>query len=135
LARVPIKVVIGNGRGGGSGAGGARIGSTLVTRGFGRNQSIVAQGFSFMTAVGQILTRFIELGQSGTKRALREIQEVVVWAKLIRVNNKTPESPIQGFVKIKLSDASQIAVRAVKKVSVKVRSIFDDLKITVNRLK
>lgn len=135
MARIPVKIGNGSARGISAGGGASRVGSTLVTRGFGRNQSIVVQGFSFMTAVGEILTRFIELGQSGTKRALREIQEVVVWAKLIRVNNKTPESPIQGFVKIKLSDASQIAVRAVKKVSVKVRSIFDDLKITVNRLK
>lgn len=135
MARIPVKVVIGNGKGGGTGTGGARIGSTLVTRGFGRNQNIVAQGFSFMTAVGQVLSRFIELGQSGAKRALREIQEVVVWAKLIRVNNKTPEIPVQGFVKVKLNDASHVAVRAAKKMSVKVRSIFDDLKITVNRLK
>lgn len=135
MARIPVKIGNGSGRGVSSGGGAARVGSTLVTRGFGRNQSIVVQGFSFMTAVGEMLTRFIELGQSGTKRALREIQEVIVWAKLIRINGKAPESPVQGFVKIKLTDASQVAVRAVRKVSVKVRSIFDDLKITVNRLK
>lgn len=107
----------------------------MVTRGFGRNQNIVAQGFSLMSFIGDAVLRFIELGQSGAKRALREIQEVVVWAKLIRVNDKEISRSLQGSVKVKLTDASQITVRAVRKVAVKVRSIYDDIKISVNRIK
>jgi hypothetical protein len=108
---------------------------TLVTRGFGRNQNIVAQGFSLMSVIRDAVLRFIELGQSGTKRALREIQEVVVWAKLLRVNQKAPTVPIQGSVKVNLSDASQFVVRAASKISFKARSIFDNIKISINRVK
>lgn len=114
---------------------GRPAGMTLVTRGFGRNQNIVAQGFSLMSVIRDAVLRFIELGQSGTKRALREIQEVVVWAKLLRVNQKAPTVPIQGSVKVNLSDASQFAVRAASKISFKARSIFDNIKISINRVK
>lgn len=107
----------------------------MVTRGFGRNQNMVAQGFSIMSFVSEAVLRFIELGQSGAKRALKEIQEVVVWAKLIRINDKPPALPIQGSVKVKLTDASHLAVRAVRNVAVKVRSIYDEIKISVNRIK
>ncbi len=88
-----------------------------------------------MSFVSDAILRFIELGQSSAKRALKEIQEVVVWAKLIRINNEMPPKKLQGSVNVKLTDTSQIAVRAVKKVSVKVRSIYDDIKISVNRIK
>lgn len=107
----------------------------MITRGLGRNQNMVAQGFSIMSFVSDAILRFIELGQSSAKRALKEIQEVVVWAKLIRINNKTVTKKLQGSVKVKLTDTSQIAVRAMRKVSVKVRSIYDDIKISVNRIK
>ncbi len=135
MARIPVGTP---GRvqspGGGLSPGRGR-GMTMVTRGFGRNQNIVAQGFSLMAFISEAVLRFIELGQSGAKRALKEIQEVVVWAKLIRVNDEALARPLQGSVRVKLTDASQIAVRAVRKVSVKVRSIYDDIKISVNRIK
>jgi hypothetical protein len=135
LARIPVSVPGSvQGPGGGSSPGRSR-GMTMVTRGFGRNQNIVAQGFSLMSFISDAVLRFIELGQSGAKRALKEIQEVVVWVKLIRINDETLPQPIQGSVKVKLTDASQLAVRAVRKVSVKVRSIYDDIKISVNRIK
>lgn len=107
----------------------------MITRGLGRNQNMVAQGFSIMSFVSDAILRFIELGQSSAKRALKEIQEVVVWAKLVKINDETLPMSIQGSVKVKLTDASQLAVRAVRKVSVKVRSIYDDIKISVNRIK
>lgn len=88
-----------------------------------------------MSFVSDAVLRFIELGQSSAKRALREIQEVIVMAKLIRVNEKSLTVPLQGSVKVKLSDESHFAVRAMRKVSVKVRSIFDDIKISVDRVK
>ncbi len=136
MARIPI---VSPGSRTGSPAGASRTGRsagiTLVTRGFGRNQNLIGQGFSLMSVVMEAISRFIELGQSGTKRALREIQEVIVWAKLIRINDKPPALPIQGSVKVKLTDASHLAVRAVRNVAVKVRSIFDDIKISVVRVK
>lgn len=136
MARIPI---VSPGARTGSTAGASRpgrsAGMTLVTRGFGRNQNLIGQGFSLMSVVMEAISRFIELGQSGTKRALREIQEVIVWAKLIRINDKPPALPIQGSVKVKLTDASHLAVRAVRNVAVKVRSIFDDIKISVVRVK
>lgn len=88
-----------------------------------------------MSFISGTVLRFIELGQSGTKRALRELQEVVVWAKLIRVNEKIPSTQIQGSIKVKLTDVSQLAVHAASKISVKARSILDNIKISINRVK
>jgi hypothetical protein len=88
-----------------------------------------------MSFLQEVFTRFIVLGQSGAKRALQEIQEVVVWAKLIRINSEKPSVPIQGSIKVKVSSASQIAVKVLERASVRVRSAWEDLKITVKRIK
>ena len=79
--------------------------------------------------------RIVKAGQSGTKRALQEIQEVIVWAKLIRVNDVPPTKNIQGFIRVKINAASHYAVRTAKYVSSRVRSTIDDIKITIKRIR
>jgi hypothetical protein len=119
------------------------IGNRIVTRGMGPTRggvpgraSMVVMGYGgFFRAIKEQAIRIYRAGQSGTKRALQELQEVIVWAKLIRINDEKPSVMIQGSIKVKISNASQIAVKVLERASVRVRSAWEDLKITVKRIK
>lgn len=119
------------------------IGNRIVTRGMGFTRggvpgraSMVVQGYGgFFRAIKEQAIRLIRAGQSGTKRALQDLQEVIVWAKLIRINEKKPSILVQGSIKVKISSVSQMAVKVVERARVRVRSALEDLKITVKRIK
>ena len=98
--------------------------------------SMVVQGYGgFFRAIKEQAIRMIKAGQSGTKRRLQELQDVLVWAKLIRVNDEAPRRVIQGSIVVKVSSASQIAIRVVERATVRVRKAIEDLKITVKRIR
>lgn len=82
----------------------------------------------------EVLTRFITLGKSSTKKAIDGIQEVIVWAKLIRLNDKPPPQQVQGQIVVNLSETVTHA-KIIDKVKVKSKSLWEDVKITVKRLK
>jgi len=119
------------------------IGNRIVTRGMGPNRggvvgraSMVVMGYGgFFREIKKQAIRIYRAGQSGTKRALQEIQEVMVWAKLIRINDEKPAIPIQGSIKVRISRTSQIAAVLVGRARVRVREAWEDLKITVKRIK
>lgn len=115
----------------------------LVTRGFGPlsggvpgRAALVSQGLGgFFQNIKRQAIRIVQAGQSGTKRALQELQEVMVWAKLIRINEEKPSIPIQGSIKVRISKTSQIAAVLISKAKVRVREALEDVKITVKRIK
>lgn len=115
----------------------------LVTRGFGPlsggtpgRAALVSQGLGgFFRNIKRQTIRIIQAGQSGTKRALQELQEVMVWAKLIRINDEKPPVPISGSIKVRISKTSQIAAVLISRASVRVREAWEDIKITVKRIK
>lgn len=114
----------------------------IVTRGMGVSRGVpgraglITQGYGgIFRFIKEQAVRFIRAGQSGTKRALQELQEVIVWAKLIRINEKKPPVLVQGFIKVKTSNVSQMAVKVVERARVRVRSAWEDIKITVKRIK
>lgn len=59
----------------------------------------------------------------------------MVWAKLIRINDEKPPVPIQGSIKVRISKTSQIAAVLISRASVRVREAWEDIKITVKRIK
>lgn len=114
----------------------------IVTRGMGVSRGIagraglITQGYGGpLAAVKEAVKRLIKVGQSGTKRALQELQEIVVWAKLIRVNDVAPKLPIEGSIRVRVSSASQFAVKVVERAAVRVRKAWEDVKITVTRIR
>ena len=119
------------------------IGNRIVTRGMGPTRggvpgraSMVTQGYGgFFRAIKEQGIRLIKAGQSSAKRRLQELQDVLVWAKLIRVNDEPPRRAIQGSIVVKVSGASQLAVRVVERATVRVRKAIEDLKITVKRIR
>lgn len=113
----------------------------LVTRGMGTSRGVVGrsgmvtQGSGgFFRRVVEVGARLIRLGQSGTKRALRELEEVIIGVKLLRVNDEKPKTTIQGHVTVKVDLSRRIAVMA-EGVSKRVRSAWEDIKITVKRIR
>jgi hypothetical protein len=93
----------------------------MIVMGFGR---------TFIKAV----KRIVRLGQSGTKRALRELEEVIIGAKLIRVNDERPKDPIQGHVTVRVDLSQRISV-AAQGVSKRARSAWEDIKLSVKRIR
>jgi len=110
--------------------------NNIVTRGMGRKQRIVTQGYgrSIIEAVVRVAKRLVVIGQSGTKRALRELEDVIVWAKLIRVNDVKPDKKIEGFIKIKLNAVKRIVVTIAEGISTRTHAAWEDIKITVKRI-
>ena len=112
-----------------------RRSNTLVTRGFGRRQQVVTQGAGgIFAAIKKAVVRMITLGQSGAKRAAREIEEVIVGARLLRVNSKKPDADIQGHVSARVDLARRVTV-AAEGVSKRIRAAWEDVKITVKRVR
>jgi hypothetical protein len=103
-----------------------------LTRGMGPNMRLVASG-------GGGFRKFIEFikqkAGDGAKYVKDGLEEVIVWAKLIRINEQRPEQNIQGYVKIGIDKARRIAVSLAGSISTKARNIFNDIKITINRIK
>lgn len=109
--------------------------SFIVTRGLGSyhgHQGFITGGFG--PKFVEEAKRLLRVGQSGTKRALREMQETVVWVKLIRINDSPVVKTIQGAVKVRLDPAARVAVARAERLSARVKSVFERIKITVKRV-
>ena len=111
----------------------------IITRGLGSSRgksgraSLVTMGFGgIFEAIVAGTERLIKVGQSGMKRALKELDEIIVWAKMIRVNDEAPKKTIEGFVKVHVKDLSQTKIHVTQPMS---RSVLDKIKIAVKHLK
>lgn len=115
----------------------------LITRGMGKSTGssgragLITQGFGGFFVIVEKASRLLRrhrLGQSGTKRALNELDDIIVWAKLIRVNDETPKAQVQGTLKVKVNFSRKIAVIA-EGFSSRVKKVWEDVRISVKRIK
>lgn len=114
----------------------------IITRGMGTSRGkvsragLVTQGYGgiFRAALEEI-RRIVRVGQSGAKRAVRELEEVIVWAKLVRVNDEAPAKNIEGFVRAHIKRTSTHVVSLIEHVSTRVRKVWEDVRISIKRLK
>ena len=107
--------------------------NTIVTRGFGRHNNIVTLGFvrGFIT---EQAIRLINLGQSGAKRAMKELEDVLIWAKLVGVNDDEPKHRVEGSIRVRVDAARHISLVA-ERIAHGTRRVIDDIRVTVRRLK
>lgn len=113
------------------------ITNRIVTRGMGHSQNrIITLGYGRRPPafVVQTIKRNV-VGQSGTKRRLREMQTVIVWAKMVEINGNVPPVEIKGFVRVHVDRARNFASVIAEHVSTKVRSAWDDINVIVKRIK
>lgn len=111
----------------------------IITRGMGPSTGaagragMVTQGYggvppAFVTEAFQSVV----VGQSGTKRKLQQLDEVIIWAKMIEINGKAaPE--IKGWIKVKV-DKNRAAVMAEHLAS-RTRAAWEFIKVSARRLK
>lgn len=114
----------------------------LVTRGMGTSRGVPGRGGMITRGMGGIFRfvaqqaeRAIRYGRSSAQRAVQGLEEVVVWAKLIRVNDKKPDEKVEGFVRIGIDRARHIAVNIMGSITSKVRNVWEDIKVTITRIK
>lgn len=119
----PLNRIITRGMGPSTGAAG-RAG--MVTQGYGG----VSPAFVTETLVGY---RQINLGQSGTKRRLEQLDEVIIWAKLVEVNGQPPAAPVKGWVKVKIDKSRGTTM--VEHIASRSRAAWEFIKVTAKRLK
>lgn len=113
----------------------------IITRGMGRSRGVVGragmvtQGYGgVFRFVVEVARQAVKLGQSGAKRALRELEEVIVAVKLIRVNDEKPAQNIQGSITVKVDLTRRIAVMA-EGLRKRARKAFEDIKISIKRVR
>lgn len=114
----------------------------LVTRGFGPDRGLpgragpVTQGFggppSFVLVA---IRRGIRVGGGATRRRLQDLQPVIVWAKLIEINGLSPQRAIEGSVRVMLPRQEGFTSVMVEHLKTRARKAWDDVRITVRRLK
>ena len=113
----------------------------IITRGMGTSRGkagvagMVTQGYGgFFRMAVEFAKKAFKAGQSGAKRAIRELEEVIISARLIRVNDEKPKQLVQGSVTVKLDATRKIAVVA-EGLTKRVRAAWEDIKITVKRIR
>ena len=73
-------------------------------------------------------------GQSGTKRRLDQLEEFIVWARLVEVNGRSPNVVIQGAVKGRLEESSRRHVIEAEHIESRSRSAWETVKVIVRRI-
>lgn len=114
----------------------------LITRGMGASRGapgvagMVTQGYAgFFRKIVDGAAALVKKGRSSARKVVEEFEEIAVWAKLIRVNDKQPDAYVQGYVSVKFEEAKNFVVKIVEKFTARVRATYDGLKITIKRLK
>lgn len=112
----------------------------IVTKGFGTSRGTpgragpVTLGYggppSFVVAA---LERNVRLGGGGVaKRRLRELQPIVVWAKLIEFNGHAPKRNIEGFVTVRIDKDRSFASVMAEHVFTRAKKLQDSVKVFVD---
>ena len=103
-----------------------------TSRGSPGSAGMVTQGFGgLFHAALQEVRRVIRYGGNGVKRVYDIAREIIVWMKLIRVNDEKPDVNISGMITVKKKQKREKVV--VESFSSRVRHAWEDIKVTVKR--
>ena len=67
------------------------------------------------------------------RRPDARIDEVIIWAKLLEVNGKVPSRKIEGYTRTGIETSPVKAI--VEHISSRSRETWEDIKVTIKRLK
>lgn len=115
----------------------------ILTRGLGSTRDIPNSCGPVVNGYGNSAPAFVidafrrpslRLGGSGTKRRqLHELDEVIIWAKLVQINDTSDVPVIKGTVKV--SKKRGIATVLAEHVSSRVRASWETIKVNASRIK
>ncbi len=121
---------------------GTQLTNKIVTRGFGAKRSVPGTSGPVTMGYGPLAPAFViaalsqvKLGQSGLKRRLAEMEEVIVWAKMIEANGKPPPKEIKGWIRVRVNKKRGYAMAMAEHVGTRVRSILESIKVSATRIK
>jgi hypothetical protein len=105
----------------------------LITRGLGGPAAaVIRQGY--LGFVKESIIQLIQVGQSGKKRAEQNLKEIIIGARLIKINNQPTPIKIEGFARIKLSESTLRVISNIEFLTSQVKKTWDKVKISVKRL-
>lgn len=115
----------------------------IITRGMGSsrgkpgNAGMITMGYGgIFVKIAAQARRLIRVGQSGTKRAMREMQDAIVTMRLLRVNEKpSPELVIGSSVSRKINETKHVSVKIQSAIMSRVKTVWNNVKISVKRVK
>lgn len=114
-----------------------RIVNRTITRGMGAPRGTGRAGL--VTSGGGGFRKFIEFirrkGGDGVDYVKKNVETIMVWAKLIDVNAEQPKQIIQGSTTVSVNTNKKVRVRMVGGFTKNVRKIWENVKITITRLK
>lgn len=97
---------------------------------------LVTQGYGgFFRFIKELPGKLVKAGRSSAKRAAEGLEEIVVWAKLISINEQTPEKKVEGFIRLGIDRARNIAVTLAEGITTRVKSVYNSLRVTISRIK
>ena len=115
------------------------ISNRIVTKGLSRNTKnlLVTRGFipGFIQEVIEISKQVIRYGGSAARKVYDRLEEIVVFAKLTKVNNKEQDGTIKGWVRITYNRSRQIVVNAMKTTYAAIKSNISEIVISIKRIK
>jgi hypothetical protein len=122
-----------------------RLQNKIITRGLGGLRSVpessglVVQGYGPLPPAFVVTTLErplrLRLGQSGLKRRMREFDEIIVWAKLIEVNDMPPPKKVEGWITVRVKRGQHHAMAMAEHISSRTRKAWETIKVSVWRVK
>ena len=92
-----------------------------------------------VTSGGGGYRKFIEFikrkAGDGAEYVKKNVQTVMVWAKIVSVNSEKPKSLIQGSTSVVIGPSKKISVKMSGEFSKKVVKFWENVKITIARIK
>jgi len=114
-----------------------RVINRVITRGMGAPRGTGRA--SLVVSGGGGFRQFIEFVKrkagDGAQYVKDGIEDIIIWAKLIRVNEEKPKQFIEGSVKLRIDKNKKITVRMTEGIKTRVRKAWEDIKITIQRIR
>lgn len=108
-------------------------GSGIITRGY-NHITIITRGYGgLFKKIIEAAQRGYYWGRSGYRRAREEVEEIIIYAKLVLVNDKPPPHKIEGMLVTKYKRLVESAGMLVEHVSTKIKHAWNDIVITITR--
>jgi hypothetical protein len=116
----------------------------IITRGMGASRGLagragmVTQGYGgFFRAVVKLFEPVLRVrrGRSAPRREEKELETIIIRAKLIEVNDSPPKKKVEGFIRVAIDRSKNVVINVSKNVSTRVKSIYEIFKVKISRIK
>jgi hypothetical protein len=117
-----------------TGGGRRKAHNSIITRGMGRHQNLVRQGF-IRGFFEEAITTVLNVGRSSYRWFKDEFDRILVWAKMIELNDMPPPMRIEGSTTVEEVSTTGKHRVAITKPEVRVVDPSERIRVTVKRIK